>query len=134
MNRTVALCIGTLLSFSIVHTSFSFDENYLLDSNKTIYNNLYIDSFEDYRNIKTRVESISYFMTTKNINNYKNLLSSFKDFSNTIGNSHIGLQLNPAKNFAKYQSFKKQSKCKKYYFDATDADKRLIFSKVSCWV
>lgn len=131
--NTISKYISIFFFLIIVSEGFSLDENYLLQNNKKVYNNLYIDNYDEYRNIKTNIESISYYMTTKleKNDNSKYLFNSFKGFSNGLGNSYVGLQLNPSLNYSEYQLFKKESKCKKYYFSATDNDKLIYEDRLT---
>lgn len=113
----------------------SFDESTLMKQTD-FFENLYVDDFRTFRLMNTKVESISYFLTTKNKSKYtKNIIESFKYFSNSVGNSHVGVSLNPILNIDKYNKFRNETICPKSYFTATNYDKIIYEDKIkkSCF-
>ena len=101
---------------------YSLDENELSKNSDSRYENLYIDSYDEYRKIKVESKSITYYITIESDKENK-IIDTFSNFSNTVGNNHIGIRLNPTldkKLFDSYIKMKEQSKCNKNYFKTKD--------------
>ena len=124
-ERLKALLSGLVLLSVGLH---SFDENELNNRDTKVFENLYVDGYSDFRKIEVKIESITYYMTTKKVD--KDILNIFRKFSNIMGNSNIGTTINPLQDFESHRSFKNNSSCKKY-FKATDSDKIIYEDKLT---
>ena len=124
-ERLKALLSGLVLLSVGLH---SFDENELNNRDTKVFENLYVDGYSDFRKIEVKIESITYYMTTKKVD--KDILNIFRNFSNIMGNSNIGTTINPSQDFKSFQFFKNNSSCKKY-FKATDSDKIIYEDKLT---
>jgi len=109
---------------------YSFEEKYL-QNDINIFENLYVDSYDEYRKIEVKAKSITYYITTKNDKDNENkIINTFRNFSNTLGNNHIGTTLNPVLSLNSYIKFKDESKCDKNYFKMKDLD-TIIYEDMS---